>query len=267
MKTVKSQFPNPNSEKNHKSQILNVWRLVISVWVFVLVSGLVIVVSAQGAEFIPIPPPLVTLVPKGLGNDELWYLGGTASVPNSEVIIYLQNERGETLSFTTKASDKGEWFYSHNSFLTKGKYKSWAQLRAGKELSPPGPEVSFDILPTALRIGSYRISYEAMYLVLALLMLAALLAVSGFGIYHFRHYHLKHARLRKEIREAEEEARRGFEILRGDIKEEMEFISRIKMSRELSIEEHRREEKLLQDINFIEKHLLKEMGDIEPAIP
>lgn len=233
--------------------------------------------SMLAAEFIPIPPPLVTLVPKGLGNDELWYLGGTASVPNSEVIIYLQNERGETLSFTTAADAKGEWFYSHNSFLTEGKYKSWAQLRVSKpastgsspggEMSPPGPEVSFEILPTALRIGSYRVSYSTLYGALAFLLFILLILVSGFGIFHFRHYHLKHSKLRKEIREAEDEVQKGFDMLRKDMKEEMEFLGKIKMSRELSIEEHRREEKLLADLGFIEQHILKEISDIEPAIP
>ncbi len=210
-----------------------------------------------------ISPPLITLTPKDLGNDDIWYLGGTASVPNAEVIIYLQSNSGETLSFTAKTNDRGEWFYSHAGFLREGRYKSWAQLKAEEAFSPPGPEVSFEILPTALRIGSYRLSYETLYFGLAALLLIILISVSGFGVYHFRHYHIKNAKMKKEIAEAEAEASKGFELLRKDINEEIDFMAKIKMSRELSVEEHRREAKLLADLNFIEQHILKEIGDIE----
>src|SRR5512140_1899503 len=66
--------------------------------------------STQGT----ISPPLITLVPKDLGNNEIWYVGGTASVPDSEIVIYLQGQDGTTQSFTTKSNEKGEWFYTHN---------------------------------------------------------------------------------------------------------------------------------------------------------
>jgi len=223
-------------------------------------------ISASAAEQTTISPPLVTLVPKDLGNNEIWYIGGASSVPQAEVIIYLQGAQGETLSFTAKSNEKGEWFYTHNSFLREGVYKSWAQLKVGGELSPPGPEVSFEIVPTALRIGSYRVSYEMLYLTLALALLLALIALASFVFYHFRSFRVKNMRLRKEIREAEEEARRGLDLLRRDIKEEIEFIGKIRKSRELSIEEHRHEEKMMHDLDLVERHLLKEISDIEPAI-
>ena len=239
-------------------------RNIIFLCLMLYVSCFVIV---NAAEQTTISPPLVTLVPKDLGNNEIWYIGGTASVPQAEVIIYLQGQGGETLSFTAKSNEKGEWFYTHSSFLKEGAYKSWAQLKVGGELSPPGPEVSFEIAPTALRIGSYRVSYEELYLIFALALFAVLLGVGGFVFFHFRSYHLKNTQLKKEIREAEEEAKRGFDILRRDLKDEIEFIGKIKKSRELSIEEHRREEKLLHDLDLVERHLMKEIGDIEPAMP
>jgi len=231
----------------------------ISVWGFGI--------PATAADFIPVSPPLITLIPRDLGNNEIWYIGGSASTPSAEIMIYLRSATGETMGFTTKTGGKGEWFYTHNGFLREGKYTSWAQMRIGDELSPPSPEVAFEIMATAVRIGPYRVSWEILYLVFALLMLLILTISSIFAIYHFRHYHIKSSRLRREIREAETEARKGFELLRKDVKEEIEFLGKIKMSRELSIEENRREEKLLTDLNFIEQHILKEIGDIELSIP
>lgn len=237
-------------------------KLILLSIVCLLVFGVQADAATQGT----ISPPLITLVPKDLGNNEIWYIGGTASVPEADIVIYLQGQDGTTQSFTAKSSEKGEWFYTHNSFLKEGVYKSWAQLKVAGEFSPPGPEVSFEIIPTALRIGSYRVSFESLYLTFALILLGILIALGLASFYHFRSYHLKNAHLKKEIREAEEEARRGFDILRRDIKEELEFISSIKKSRELAIEEHRREEKLMHDLDLVERHMMKEISDIGPAM-
>lgn len=220
----------------------------------------------SSASPILVPPPLINLIPRDLGNDEIWYIGGTASAPNAEIEIYLQDNNGQTFNFKTKSNEKGEWFHTHPVFLREGFYKSWTQLRIGQEISPPSPEVSFEIFRTALRIGNARITFETLYLALAIGIFLILLIIIIFGLYHFGHYRHKNARLKKEIFEAELEVKKGFNSLRGDIKEELEFISRIKKSRDLSIEEHRREEKLLNDLSFIEKHILNEIGDVEAAL-
>ncbi len=237
------------------------------VLICILFFGFGISATLAANEQGTISPPLITLVPKDLGNNEIWYVGGTASAPEAEIVIYLQGQDGTTQSFSAKSNEKGEWFHTHGTFLKEGKYKSWAQLKVAGELSPPGPEVSFEIIPTALRVGSYRVSFEALYLTFALFLFGILSVLVLVIVYHFRNYHKKNAHLRKEIREAEEEARKGFDILRRDIKEELEFIGTIKKSRELKMEEHRREEKLMHDLDLIERHLMKEIKDIEPALP
>ena len=268
---MKYETRNTKYETNSKFERLNSERfriLGIGILILFSISILGFSISALAAnQQGTISPPLITLVPRDLGNNEIWYIGGTASVPETDIIIYLQGQDGETQSFTAKSNEKGEWFYTHSSFLKEGKYKSWAQLKVLGELSPPGPEVSFEIIATALRIGSYRISFEILYMTVALILFGILVVLALVIFYHFRHYHIKNARLRREIREAEEEARKGFDILRRDIKEELEFIARIKKSQELTIEEHRREEKLMHDLDVVERHMMKEIKDIEPAMP
>lgn len=241
-------------------------KLIVPIYIL-LVSASFFGAARTYAAAVPLSPPLITVVPKDLGNNEIWYIGGAVAVPEGEVTIYLQGERGEALSFTTRANERGEWFYTHTTFLREGKYRSWAQLRVGEELSPPGPEVRFEIVPTALRIGTYRVSFETLYLSVAIFLLLSILGAGGFSWHHFRGWREKRARLRKEVREAEEETRRGFALLRQDIQEEIAFIAQIKKSREISMEERRREEKLLQDLNLVERHIMEEIGDINPAIP
>lgn len=99
------------------------------------------------------------------------------------------------------------------------------------------------------------------------MLLVLLLGAGTFLVYHFWHYHEKSSRLRREIRKAEEEARRGFQLLREDIRGELDFIARLKKSRKLSGAERSREEKLLADLDVVESHVLKEIGEIGPAIP
>ena len=61
------------------------------------------------------------------------------------------------------------------------------------------------IIATALRLGSLRISYENLYLTLALALFAILLGAGSFSLYHFRRYHQKNSLFKKEVAEAEEE--------------------------------------------------------------
>lgn len=110
----------PNASSNSRSQILysiTFFAILLSIFYF-LAS------PAALAGLLTISPPLVTLIPRDLGNNEIWYVGGSASVPNAEVVIYLQSESSETMSFTTLTNEKGEWFYSHTTFLRPGDYKT-----------------------------------------------------------------------------------------------------------------------------------------------
>jgi len=235
--------------------------------IFVFTLSLFVIPELIFADILKIAPPIINLVSKDLGNDELWYIGGTASIPKADIVIFLQNNASkETFSFVAKADEQGEWFYAHNDFLKEGQYKSWAQLKIGDSVSPPGPEVSFKIIGSAFRIGKARLSYETVYAAVAIILFLAIIGGLAFFIYHLRFYHRKNSRLRKELFEAEREVRSGFDLLRKDIKEELTSFSKLKNSRNLNIKERQREEKLLSDLDFVENHILKEMGDIEPAI-
>lgn len=187
-------------------------------------------------------------------------------MPRAEVLIFLQGEAGDTQNFTAHTDENGAWFYVHPTFLREGSYRSWAQLKVGDRLSPPGPQVAFHIIPTALRVGSLRISFETLYLMAASLLSLLLLAIAGFALYHYRHLRRKRNRLVKEVHEAIEEARRGFILLRRDIQQELGLIGRIRKSRELSAEERQYEEKLLQDLNLVEQHVMQEIGDVADVL-
>ncbi|MEK9173566.1 MAG: cohesin domain-containing protein, partial [Patescibacteria group bacterium] len=217
-----------------------------------------------GGDGLGIQPPIVNLFPESVSNDEIFYIGGRASAPEAEVIIYIQNElSGEAVSRVVKTDASGAWFYSSPEFLNSGKYLIWTQLKVKEEFSPPSSKRDLTVAPTAIQFGDNRVSYEEFYFTVLAVITAILLGILIFIVYHFYHHRLKHRQLLKEIREAEESIRRGFSVLRRDIEAELETVRKIKFDKELKAEERTREEKLLKDLEEVSAYIGKEIWEVE----
>ncbi|MFN7088746.1 MAG: hypothetical protein ACK4NX_02955 [Candidatus Paceibacteria bacterium] len=233
---------------------------LIFVSIFISVFAIIQKAFAQRAV---LEPPLVTLYNKEVSNDEIFYIGGRVTVPESTVIVYIQSEDGSILSREVKTDAQGIWFYSHPEFLSKGRYTIWTQLKSGELLSPPSPQINIDVITTAIQIGKRRLSYEGMYGLTALALLLLVLALAVFNIWHFKEHHKKSKRLAKEIAEAENSVKRGFAVLKRDIMAELEIIRKAKKPEEFTQEEKDRENKLLKDLELVESYIGKEIYDIE----
>lgn len=226
-------------------------------------------VLAQVSEPIKIPinPPVVTLFPESISNDEILYIGGRAGAPDAEVIIYLQEiETGGAVSHIVKTDGTGAWFYSIPQFLNSGKYIVWTQLKIAEELSPPSPKFDLEVAPTAVQFGSSRLSYERLYFTLLVFFTIVVLMLFIFIIYHSYHHKSKGRKLRREIEEAEEAIRHGFKILKRDIEKELDILNFSKLSGEIKAEEKLREEKLLKDLEEIKAHIGEEVLDIKKEL-
>ena len=213
----------------------------------------------------PIDPPLITAVPKVISNEDIFYLGCKTETPNIEVVIFLQNlKTGETTSFIVDSNNLGDWFYRHDTFLSSGLYRLWAQSRIGDQLSPPSPQVQLKIQPTAIQFGASRISYEALYLGIIILLVIVSSILACYIIFHARHGRRKYNRFMKEVGEVEEAVRHGFAVLKRDIEAE---ITAVRRAGRLTTEEKRREKELLDDLERIRKEIGKEILDIEKFGP
>ena len=233
--------------------------ILLLIWSSLLVSSQS--VFAQGVE---IGPPIITTVSRNIANDEIFYVGGKTEVPGAKIIIYLQNlQTGETLSQTVESDNRGDWLYLHETFLSSGDYIVWTQGRILDQLSPPGPQVQLRVQPTAIQFGASRISYEILYLMVSIVLFLALIGLIVYIAFHGYHARKKHKQFVKEISEVEEAVRRGFAVLRRDIEAELGVIKKVKLSRELAIEEKLKEEQLLRDFKSIEERIGKEIWDVE----
>lgn len=259
---VKKELPNHVQEQLAELQrYRSKYGLLILILMFFVTS---ILPSSAEAASVSTTPPVITSFSNQITNDEILYVGGKSEATNGNVILYIQNlETGETFSQTTQTDASGEWFYRHNTFLPSGDYRVWMQSKQGVALSPPSPEQTIHVRTRAIQIGVSRISIEALYLIITILALMLIVVLSTYLIIHTYRAKVKHEALRKEITEAEESVKRGFAVLKRDIQSEIDLIHTIKLNKELTVEESKREKLLLEDLESVQNYIGKEIWDIE----
>ncbi|MCC6290604.1 hypothetical protein IT398_00840 [Candidatus Nomurabacteria bacterium] len=221
--------------------------------IFLLGSLLASSSQVQAAETDTLSPPVVTTSSRHISNKDIFYLGGRVDNTDSEVIIYLKNPAtSELFSFRVQPDHEGNWFYRHNTFLAAGNYFLWTQARYDKEFSPPGPELGLVVAAQAFQFGASRLSYDVVFLIIIVVLGGALIALLiDVGI-HWRRIKRKQTLLREEIKQAEEAVQRGFAILRRDIQSELQ-----------AVREQSTRDKLLDDLQKVEKFIGKEIVDVE----
>lgn len=221
-------------------------------------------VFAEEKQIVSLPPPLITTISRNISNEDIFYIGGKTESTLIDVNIFLQNLRtGETRNFTVTSNQSGDWFYRHPTFIGTGEYLLWTQSSLGELVSPPSPQAKMAVSRTAIQFGSNRLSFEAIYLILTVLLLIVSVLLAGFISVLIGKGRKKYAVLMKEIKEAEEAVRRGFAVLRRDIEAELAVIHKVKLSKQISEEEEQKEEQLIKDLAEIEKNVGKEIWDIE----
>lgn len=241
--------------------------LVLLIGGMILFQPISFAVTDGSSYSLPIEPPVITLFPNTLGNDEIFYIGGRAGAPEAQVVVYLQEEEsGAAISQTVKTDKNGEWFLSFPTFLSSGNYLVWTQLKIGEELSPPSSRLELEVSKSAIQIGERRLSYEGLYFWLFLSFLIILFLVVIFGGYHFYHHRKKKMKLEQELKRVEESIRRGFMALRRDIDSELEILRKAKLSKDLTEDERRREERLFHDLEWLNDYVEKEVWEVERGI-
>ncbi len=207
------------------------------------------------ADEVRLTPPIITVISERISSEDMFYVGGKSDVDESEIIIYLQNtQTSETFSQTVTASKRGDWFYTHSKALPSGRYLVWSQTKIGDSLSPPSPQNEMVVTRTAIQLGASRLSYESIYLFIAIFMGFIAFSLAGFIAYHYRHGSRKKGMIGREIKEAEDSLQEGFGVLYRDVLSELAHLRKTKSSEERLKEE----EKILKDIELIKKHIGEE---------
>lgn len=232
--------------------------------IFGIISLLSVNKSYAQTQNSPLSPPVISTISKNISNEEIFYLGGKTDVSNEDVIIYLQNlDSGETLTEKTTSDKDGNWFYRHSTFLSPGTYRLWVQGKISDQLSAPGPQTNMTIDRKAIQFGSNRLSYDTIYFLVIILLLIAIITLIFFIGYHYYHGRKKHKLFLKQIAQAEESIRRGFALLRRDIEGELAVVKKASLTGPLSLEEKEKENRLVADLESVQKYVGKELWEIE----
>ncbi len=258
-----------DKQKLYHKSVGAVKHLIVLFIVYGILQGVSAIPSsrAKAAEFATLVPPNITSISRSTTNDKLFYVGGNTEITGAEVIIYLQNTQdNQVLVNTISADEKGAWFYTHPKPLTSGRYLLWTQLKVGNEFSPPSPQSEITVSRTAFQIGILKLSYEIIYLTLAILLFLIVIVLAALNIYHYYQAKGKYTRLIKEIREAEEAIKQGFATLQHDITQELAVIHQVKLTKSLSREEEEKEKQLLKDLREVTQHVKKEVADIQENV-
>lgn len=213
-----------------------------------------------------IAPPVINSLSENITNREIFYIGGKTDSPNETVIVYIQNlDTGATLTETTQSDADGNWFYRHGGFLSAADYRLWVQGRIADYLSPPGPQRDMIVNRTAIQFGSNRLNYDVIYLFIIIILVGVILGLGIFSGYHYYHGRKKRAIVSKHIAEAEESIRRGFALLKRDIEDELALVKISRASEPHAAEHKEKEERILADLAAVQKHIGKDIWEIEES--
>jgi hypothetical protein len=209
-------------------------------------------------------PPVITSHSANIKDDELFYISGRTTEPNSEVIVHLQSMvTGSAFDFNTTSDKRGDWMYRHYDFLSGGQYIMWAHTKVGNQLSSPSPQVTMDVKPVAINWGNSRITYQSIYISVIVVLFILLILLVAYIIIHALLIRHRRKLFAERLRQTEDSLKRGFIALRRDIEAELVLMKRAHLSDQLSGEQKIREEELHQDLKNIEELVGKEMWEVE----
>lgn len=221
--------------------------------------------TTDSAEFVvkAIDAPMITEYPKELDTNMPFIVKGT-TYPDSEVIIWLQNEDREPKSQKTKSDADGKFIFVADEKLADGFYKMWAEVMNPEGvMSYPTDKYSIVVKPTSLsKIGSWLVNFLSILVPLvALIIFLVFLIFKG-----CTEISCLKKKVDKGIGKAQTNLYKAFDLLESDIKEQIEILKKTGEKRELTREETAIISQLKKDLNRSEELLSKDIGDIKRRI-
>jgi len=241
---------------------------------FLMVSSVVTVLFlsvafAQNTTVVPISEsvvePYISVSPDYFYPlEEILYVEGRA---NSNAIVTvtfqkqgsIQKQGDRPVNFTVKADSFGEWVVAEKTFLSAG---DW-QVRARQKV---GPIISGDSNPRVVRSvvnGVNLFGIQVRYAIITIVVVI-FLAVIGFIFFYFRRKvrRLQRGLLHKQLKETEERFHEGFAEVRKELMDQLRDLAANTQGRPLSPDEIEKKDRILRELDDLEKNLDHDIGDI-----
>ncbi|MDO8601288.1 MAG: cohesin domain-containing protein [bacterium] len=211
----------------------------------------------------PITIPEITICPAVfLSGEEVLHIEGT-SQPNYGIVAFLKSGDKLVNVWEATSSEMGEWFLGKESPLKQGIYKISVVAKNDQGVvSGPSKECTFRVILRGISIGPWIISYTIINLAGIVVLVIVLLWVF-YLLWKIRR--IKRS-VRKESKDLKKKFYKEYDELHRDIIKELEELSRIRGRREITKEEAKREENLLNNLADVKQVLEKEIQDIDKGV-
>ncbi|MCX6759224.1 MAG: cohesin domain-containing protein [Candidatus Nealsonbacteria bacterium] len=216
--------------------------------------------SATEVKVESIVAPEITICP-GTYNaeEEILYVGGIA-LPNHTVIIFLKTNDKIIKSWEVYSDEKGEWFLEEDGLFKPGTYKISARAKDVRgAVSNFSKECIIEIFLGGFAIGPWIIGYKTLTLFTLIILIIIL-----FGIFYLFWKIRKNQRIiKRETQDLKQKFYKEYKELQDDILKELTILKKTRAEGEITVEEKKREEELLKNLEDVKTVLEKELKDIE----
>lgn len=217
-------------------------------------------VNTMEFNILPLDPPKLLEYPTELKSGEIFLIKGE-SYPDSNVAIVLKRENDNPKEFTINTLSDGSFTFVAPERLKDGIYKMSAKVtdKRGAE-SDFSEEITVAIRqPALLKFGSLAISVFSIVIPLVALLLLLIFLLW----YSWHKMRALKKKLKKDVVIAEEALHQAFDALKKDLSRQLEMLNRVSTKRQLTTVEKRISVRLKKDLEEAEKHVEKEIEDIE----
>lgn len=207
----------------------------------------------------PLELPTITDYPHELQSGKALIVKGS-TYPGAQVVIWLQKGKDDPQSQTVQSDNNGDFTFVAGEKLQDGIYHLWAEVIDGRG-ARSGPTEKLTIAieqPAVLKACSSAVSFLAVIIPLVALILL-LISLLWFGWYRFS---LMRRGVKKEVGEAERALHKAFDLLKEEVRDQIELLEKVKTKRKLTEEEKKIVRQLRKYLDNAEKFIRKEIEDI-----
>ena len=188
-------------------------------------------VATERFSIEPLHTPVFTAYPRELRADEMLTVTGETQYPGSQIIIWLQREKGIPQKSVVTSDQDGKFIFTTDKKLADGTYKLWAEVvdARGAQSLPTDTLTITIVQPMLARIGFF------LAVTVPLTALALLLA---FVTRHGRHtFTVLKKKLKKETSKAEHAVHKTLSLLQADAESHATLLKKAQHERQLTTEE------------------------------
>lgn len=205
-------------------------------------------------------PPVLRVVPTEVTKNNSIEIIGTSEYPNTQVVISLENKKGDVQEYTTKTQSDGSFAFTVDEMKDTGYTNISAKLVFSETLrSASSKSISVLVSDTQLVSTTKLIVLVLIAVILVLILVTLLIIVAYVGWHKFFGVKKKLARDLEQTADNIHQVLIGF---KGELNKQLIALERVKEDRDLN----RREEKIFADlknrIDSIDKFIDKSLNKI-----